>query len=105
ALDHVGGRGIRSEELTEVEPPEQPGEQRSQCHRQDQREAACREEDDHRVTSAKRCARWSRPEPFIPFTRTTSFSRNSSRRKSYASSSLPTRTDSPSHEPSRPAAL
>src|SRR5690554_2408677 len=105
SLDHVSGRRVCAEELTEVHSAEQPGEQWREQQREDQRESTGSEEDDHLTTPARRSARAPRPASSDDFTRTRSRARNSSRKRSYASLALSTSTDSPSHEPSSPAAL
>src|SRR6185312_14311173 len=104
-LDHVSRRGVGANELPEIEPSEGPREQRRQQQREDHGGRGGDEERDHASTPPSRSPRNLRPADFEDFTSTTSPSRNSSRRRSYASSASPTSTDSPSHEPSRPAAL
>src|SRR5690554_6914569 len=105
ALDHVSRRRVSAKELTEVHLAEQSSEHRGEQQGEDQREPASREQDDHRSAPLSRSARASRLECSEDFTSTTSRGRNSSRKRSYASALVSTRTDSPSQEPSSPAAL
>ena len=107
ALDVVGLRPVVADELAPAEPREQPDEQR----RQEQRESERRtppaiEEGDHANHSPQSVAQEAQAGRLRRLhEHDVARARSSSRSRSYASSASATSTDSPSHEPSRPAAM